>query len=83
MLLTNVRLLVKRTVFIRSSFNAWQQVKKTRVVTTIRKKMSMEKRKLFGKHDNFNKYSVLVRVCKLRYFKLAINIQLYAGFNKQ
>jgi hypothetical protein len=67
--LTNVRLFVKRTVvFTRCFFNSGQQVKETRKVTTVRKKMNMGKIVL-GKYENFSKYSVLAKLCKFPYFK--------------
>jgi hypothetical protein len=54
--------------FVRGVFSAWQQVKETREVTTVSKTMNMGKM-LFGQCDSFNKHAVLVKVCKLRYFK--------------
>jgi len=36
---------------------------------------------LFGQCGSFNKDAVLAKVCKLRYFKWAINIKLYASIN--
>lgn len=64
-----VLLVMKRTVcFVRGVFNAWQQVKESREVTTVSRTMNMGKM-LFGQCDSFNKYAVLAKVCKLRYFK--------------
>jgi hypothetical protein len=52
---------------IGSVFIAWQQMKVTREDTTVSKTMNVGKM-LFGHCDSFNKYAVLAKVCKYRYF---------------